>query len=150
MEQAKRAIEWLEEEKCRCLRAPALNNCEMTEEWKNTIEMCDVAIQALKAQEVPDQTAKADKGKQHPSYVHASAINAIMAVREYGTAKYKDPENWRNVEFARYHDALLRHVLAMWNNPFAVDYESGLPHLWHVLCNGDFMCELMKDMGGAK
>lgn len=94
------------------------------------------------------QDAKADKGKLHPSYVHASAINAIMAVREYGTNKYGDPENWRNVEFGRYHDALLRHVLAMWNDPFAVDRESGLPHLWHVMCNADFMCELMKDMEG--
>lgn len=106
-------------------------------------------MNALSAPDVHgDQAAKADKGKAHPSYVHASAINAIMAVREYGTAKYKDPENWRNVESGRYHDALLWHVLAMWNNPFAVDYESGLPHLWHVMTNGDFMCELMKDMEG--
>lgn len=91
-----------------------------------------------------NQEAKQDKGKMHPSYVPASAIQAIMAVREYGNAKYGDPHNWRKVEFERYHEAFLRHVLAMWNDPTKKDFESGLPHLWHAMCNAAFMCEMME------
>ena len=91
-----------------------------------------------------DQTVKADVGKPHPSYVPVSLINAVMAVREYGNAKYHDPYNWKRVEPERYHEALLRHVLAIWNDPYSVDAESGLPHLAHIATNVAFLLE-MKD-----
>ena len=83
--------------------------------------------------------AKADKGKPHPSYVPVEIINAVMAVREYGTKKYGAPDNWKQVSAERYHDALLRHVLACWNNPYSVDPESGLLHLEHIACNVAFL-----------
>lgn len=92
-----------------------------------------------------DQKAKADGGKPHPSYVPVQGIRAVMNIREYGTNKYGNPENWRNVSFERYHEAFLRHVLEMWNDPFAVDAESGYRHLDHVLCNGFFMAALMEE-----
>lgn len=90
---------------------------------------------------------KNDFGKPHPSYVPASLINAVMAVREYGNRKYGSPDNWRKVENAvdRYHEALLRHVLAVWDDPGAIDPESGLPHLAHIACNTAFLLELIKN-----
>lgn len=59
----------------------------------------------------PDQQAKADQGKPHPSYCPVELIKGVVAVREHGTAKYGDPENWRKVSADRYHEAILRHVL---------------------------------------
>lgn len=91
---------------------------------------------------VPDGTAKADTGKPRPTLVPVSLIRAVTAVREYGTAKYHDPENWRTVEPQRYRDALFRHWLAYLENPRGVDAESGLPHLWHVACNAAFLIEM--------
>lgn len=91
---------------------------------------------------VPDGTAKADTGKPRPTLVPVSLIRAVTAVREYGTAKYHDPENWRTVEPQRYRDALYRHWLAYLENPRGVDAESGLPHLWHVACNAAFLIEM--------
>ena len=91
---------------------------------------------------VPDGTAKADTGKPRPTLVPTSLIRAVTAVREYGTAKYHDPENWRAVEPQRYRDALYRHWIAYLENPRGVDAESGLPHLWHVACNVAFLIEM--------
>lgn len=83
--------------------------------------------------------AKADQGKPHPSYVPVEIIEAVMKVREFGTIKYKTPDNWKTVEPERYHDALLRHILRVWNDPWAVDMESGLLHLELAACNIAFL-----------
>jgi hypothetical protein len=66
---------------------------------------------------------------------------AVAHVREYGCAKYHDPENWRQVEPQRYRDALYRHFLAYLGGE-EKDPESGLPHLWHLACNVAFLCEM--------
>ena len=87
------------------------------------------------------QSAKADSGKIRPTLVHTSLIRAVATVREYGTQKYHDPENWRDVDPQRYRDALYRHWLAYLENPEGADEESGLPHLWHIACNVDFLIE---------
>jgi len=87
------------------------------------------------------QQAKADGGKSRPTLVPVSLINAVTAVREYGTAKYHAPDNWRQVEPQRYRDALYRHWLAYLSGE-ANDPESGLPHLWHIACNVAFLIEL--------
>ena len=42
-----KAIKFFKEEIVRCKNAPKLNGCEMTEEWKETIEICETAIEAL-------------------------------------------------------------------------------------------------------
>lgn len=94
----------------------------------------------------PAEEAKADGGKPHPSYVPKEIIEAVMRVREYGTAKYHDPDNWKIVEPERYHEALLRHVLACWNDPYAVDPESGLMHLEHIACNVAFLLAQKAEM----
>lgn len=92
-----------------------------------------------------DQQAKADKGKPHPSYVPVALIEGVMAVREVGTAKYGDPDNWKQVEPERYHQAMLRHVLAAWNDPYKIDPESGLPHIAHVATNIAFLLEMKEE-----
>ena len=89
-----------------------------------------------------DQKAKADVGKARLSIGPFKYIGAVTRVREYGNAKYGDPENWRNVEVERYRDALFRHLLLYLEDPHGVDAESGLPHIWHVACNVAFLCEM--------
>lgn len=91
------------------------------------------------------QVAKADTGKPILSLVPREIIYELERVRSFGTQKYKDPDNWRKVEIERYHQALLRHVLAIWNDIYARDKESGLLHLSHIACNVAFMLELMKE-----
>lgn len=95
-----------------------------------------------------EQEAKADKDKPRPSLVQPALIRADMATREFGCAKYHDPDNWRNVGAARYWDALLRHVLAAWDDWQAVDPESGLPHLHHIICNAGFLAQYMENGNG--
>lgn len=91
--------------------------------------------------EMSNQNAKADKGKPRPTLVPVSLIEAVTAIREYGCAKYHDPENWRKVEPERYRDAAYRHWLAYLKGE-TVDEESGLPHLWHLACNIAFLIEM--------
>lgn len=79
--------------------------------------------------------------EQHPSWVPVALIEGVMAVREHGTAKYGDPENWRKVSPDRYHEAILRHTLAIWKDPYAVDPDSGLLHLQHIATNIAFCCK---------
>lgn len=89
-----------------------------------------------------DQAAKADAGKPRLTLVPRRIIWDIARIREHGTAKYGDPENWKKVEPERYRDAMMRHMLAYLDDPGGVDEESGLPHLWHLACNVAFLCEM--------
>lgn len=88
------------------------------------------------------QEAKADAGKPQLTLVPRAILPAIARVREYGTKKYGDPDNWKQVDKQRYRDAMFRHLLAYLDDPEGVDEESGLPHLWHLACNVAFLCEL--------
>lgn len=89
-----------------------------------------------------DQNVKADSGKPKLSLVPMEILNCIARVREYGTAKYHDPGNWKKVEAERYVDAMLRHMVKYVRDKNSVDEESGLPHLWHLATNVAFLCEL--------
>lgn len=88
------------------------------------------------------QQAKADAGKPQLTLVPRKVLFDIARVREYGTKKYGDPENWRQVEIQRYRDAAFRHFLAYLDDPQGVDGESGLSHLAHLACNVAFLCEM--------
>ena len=90
----------------------------------------------------PGDGAKHDAGKLDLTLVPTSIIRAIGEVRRFGSVKYKDPENWRQVEPERYRAALYRHWLAYLDDPHGVDEESGLPHLWHCATNVAFLIEL--------
>ena len=92
-----------------------------------------------------DQNAKADAGKLQLTLVPRQIIREIAKVRMFGTAKYKDPDNWKKVEIERYRNAAFRHFFAYLDDPDGVDEESGLPHLSHLACNIAFLCELEKN-----
>ena len=89
--------------------------------------------------------AKSDTGKPILSLVPKQIIYEIEKVRSFGVKKYKDPDNWKLVELERYHQALLRHTLAVWEDVQARDKESGLLHLSHIACNVAFLLEMMND-----
>ena len=89
-----------------------------------------------------DQTAKADAGKLQLSLVPGNLIRACAVVRMYGNKKYGDPDNWKQVEPQRYRDAAYRHWLAYIDDHTAVDPESGIPHLWHCICNLAFLAQM--------
>ena len=117
--------------------------------YKKPIESARLmGYEIIEDEKADTQEAKADSGKPRPSLVQPALIRADMATREYGCAKYRNPENWRNVEASRYWDALLRHVLAAWDDWQAVDPESGLPHLHHIICNAGFLAQYMEDGNG--
>ena len=89
-----------------------------------------------------NQIAKADAGKPRPTLVPTAIIQAIAHVREYGCRKYKDVDNWKQVEIERYMDAAYRHWLACVDDLYSRDKESGLPHLWHAATNIAFLIAL--------
>jgi len=91
-----------------------------------------------------DQKAKTDFGKPKLSLVPRRIIFDIAKIREYGNNKYPEggPDNWKKVEPERYRDAAFRHFLSYLDDPYGVDEESGLPHLWHLACNVAFLCEM--------
>ena len=100
--------------------------------------------------EQKNQSAKADSGKPNLTLVPTEIIYEIEKVRSFGVEKYHDPDNWKQVEMERYHQALLRHTLAIWDDVCARDVESGLLHLSHIATNVAFILELLKDEGGEK
>lgn len=122
------------------------HECEECPRYRDPVCLSEAAAivevheQKMRAERL--NTAKADTGKPHPSYVPVEVIEAVMRVREYGNQKYHDPDNWKTVEPERYHEALLRHVLRAWKDPYAVDPESGLMHIEHVACNIAFLLAL--------
>lgn len=99
-------------------------------------------VAAEPVKETNDQTAKADAGKLQLSLVPGNLIRACAVVRMYGNQKYGDPDNWKQVEPQRYRDAAYRHWLAYVDDPKSVDEESGIPHLWHCICNLAFLAQM--------
>lgn len=87
-----------------------------------------------------DRVAKADKGKIQPTLVSPDLVKAVAEVRMFGTEKYHDPDNWKEVEPQRYLDALYRHLLAYIGGE-ECDLESGLSHLAHMGCNISFLLD---------
>ena len=89
-----------------------------------------------------DQSAKADGGKLRLTLVPTEAVEAVAAIRMFGVQKYVDENNWKRVEKDRYKDAAFRHYVRYLREPYGMDSESNLPHLWHCLCNLFFLCSL--------
>lgn len=106
---------------------------------------CYACLEKATGEPNNDQQAKADAGKPILSLVPKEIIYEIEKVRSFGVKKYKDPDNWKRVELERYHQALLRHTLAVWEDINARDKESGLLHLSHIACNVAFLLEMLKD-----
>ena len=108
----------------------------------NLNELDKEIISVVKESMRNKQEAKADIGKPQLTLVPRKILFDIARVREYGTRKYGDPENWRQVDRQRYRDAAFRHFCAYLDDPNGLDEESGLPHLAHLACNIAFLCEL--------
>lgn len=94
------------------------------------------------AEDMKRQKAKDDSGKMCLTLVPRQIITDIAKVREFGTKKYKDPDNWKNVTPEQFRDAAFRHFIKYLDDPKSVDSESGLPHLAHLACNIAFLCEM--------
>ena len=120
---------------------------ELTEEQKEKFQRILESVdegRRLPAPKTPDQTAKADAGKLQLSLVPGNLIRACAVVRMYGNKKYPEggPDNWKTVEPQRYRDAAYRHWLAYIDDHNSVDPESGIPHLWHCICNLAFLAQM--------
>lgn len=87
---------------------------------------------------------KHDGGKLRLSLVPAEAIEAIGAVMTHGAEKY-GKDSYKRVGPERYRDALMRHICKWLKDPHGVDEDSGLPHIWHIITNAAFLCELDVD-----
>ena len=88
---------------------------------------------------------KADKGKTRLTLVPLKAIWAIGKIRQYGVeVKYPETgvDGWRTISKDRIRDAMFRHMLRYLADPQGMDDESGMPHLWHLLTNAAFLCEM--------
>lgn len=84
---------------------------------------------------------KADNGKPRLDLVPLEVLIPLAKIREYGLQKYGSAgaEGWKSVEKERYLAALLRHLVAYQKDNNALDKESGLPAIYHVLCNAAFL-----------
>lgn len=85
---------------------------------------------------------KDDKSKPRYDLLPFKALDGLVSVLTFGANKYA-PNGWRTVPEAkeRYLAALLRHLSARQQGEL-VDKESGLPHIYHILCNAAFLAEL--------
>lgn len=86
---------------------------------------------------------KYDSGKLRYGLIPPEAMLALAKVLTYGSKKYTD-NSWQNLpDFEqRYTDALMRHLEAHRSGQVIDSVEdggSGLPHMWHVLCNAAFL-----------
>lgn len=104
----------------------------------------DCAFKKCKPQlaDQPKQlVVKADNGKPRLDLVPLEVLYPLAKVREYGLSKYgkSGMENWDKIEDERYLAALLRHLVAYQKDNNALDEESGLPAIYHVLCNATFL-----------
>lgn len=90
---------------------------------------------------------KADAGKNLLGCLPPRALEATGRVLTFGAKKY-NRDNWhRNKSYARYYDALLRHLFAWWRGEDR-DAETGESHLAHAACCLFFLLE-MEEVGGA-
>ena len=119
--------------------------CDAIKQHYIPVWKVEIQKEGLLPEDDTNQSAKADDGKPILSYVPKQIIYDIEKVRSFGVKKYKDPDNWKRVGIERYHQALLRHTLAVWEDINARDKESGLLHLSHIACNVAFLLEMMNE-----
>ncbi len=86
-----------------------------------------------------DTGMKYDNGKLLYSLIPTSTTRALAEVLTFGAHKYT-PNSWQTIPDGkrRYLDAAMRHLEA-YRSGEAIDPESNLPHLYHLLCNVSFM-----------
>lgn len=88
-----------------------------------------------------NEFTKADVGKLLYDLLPPMAIEEVVKVLTFGTAKYA-PDNWRKCDdLSRYRFAAMRHFEA-YRKGEILDPETELPHLAHAICNLIFLLEL--------
>lgn len=87
-----------------------------------------------------DAGIKHDEGKIRYDLVPPHALEGLAKVLTFGANKYT-PNGWKTVEKERYVAALMRHFEA-YRKGELLDQESGLPHMYHVLCCATFISEM--------
>ncbi len=82
---------------------------------------------------------KRDGGKPRLDLVPLECLIPLAKVREFAARKYgmDGIEAWRDISDDRLFAALLRHLVAAQRGKY--DHESGLPAIYHVLCNAAFL-----------
>ena len=87
-----------------------------------------------------DAGIKHDDGKLRYDLIPPRALEGLVKVLTFGANKYTS-NGWKTVEKERYIAAAMRHFeayrLGELNDP-----ESGLPHMYHVMCCITFISEL--------
>jgi hypothetical protein len=113
------------------------NGIETTyEEAKKFPPGTPILVQDYSTSYTPPSTVavKNDAGKLRYDLVPYDALDEIVAVFNYGAAKYAD-RNWESgFTFGRPIAAAFRHLSA-WARGEEKDPESGLSHLAHAACN---------------
>lgn len=84
---------------------------------------------------------KDKEGKPQMRLILPHAAEALVRIREYGLKKYPQADNWKSVPKEDWTDAMLRHLMKYIGGE-ETDEESGMPHLWHALCNLSYLIEL--------
>lgn len=135
--------ERMEKERREKLETEAKKLQEATE--KIGIKIAEITATGSDGSETDNRIAKDVDGKPRLALVPPRLIEAVAEIRTYGTEKYGDPENWRQVDPVYYEDALYRHWLEYLKDHNSVDPESGMPHLWHLACNAAFLIEMKGD-----
>jgi hypothetical protein len=91
--------------------------------------------------------SKHDSGKQQwhliLTFLPPDALHEVARVMEFGAAKYAF-DNWsQGMDWSRYLDAAVRHLVAFWKAKLTggneCDHESGLHHLAHAACDVLFL-----------
>ena len=95
----------------------------------------------LKEKGINYDKVKFDRGKPRLALVPPAAIKAIGFIMSHGVDKYYE-NSWKEVEPERWRDALMRHWCEYIDDPYGLDSDSGLPHLWHIIANAAILCGL--------
>lgn len=85
-----------------------------------------------------DQTVKTDAGKLELELIPTSLTKALGVVLTRGRKQY-GRDTWKTVDTERIIGALERHLMKYKDDPYGLDKDSGLPHIFHVLCNAMFL-----------
>ena len=133
---------------------PEPKGCTLPENLRGPIKIHGRGAEAEKKKldqmaEDPIKPGKDTTDKPRLSLVPPGIIEAVGEVRTFGTEKYGCPENWKTVKPEFYVDALMRHLVRYLRDPKAVDEESGLSHLWHLVTNAAFLIEMEMEESGA-
>ena len=84
------------------------------------------------------QGRKDDAGKLRFDLIPPEVLTALAEVLTPGAVRYGERSWEAGIAPGRIHAALMRHLVA-WQMGEALDPDSGLSHLKHVLCNAAFL-----------